>query len=422
MSRLRVLRVYHEGGDASHRARDHALVAAGVDVTLVSPVDWPGSTTDPDLPHRQLAVTRAGDVNRHAYADPPALQRLVQEVRPDVLDLHEEPVSLAARQWLHAAGDVPVVMYTAQNLDKRWPPPFAQYERRALARVQGFYPCSAQAGAVLRGKGYSGVIEVLPLGVDSTLHAPGDQRLPAREVVLGLVGRLVPEKGVLDAVQVLAAMMHADTPSRLIVMGSGPEEAPARALAAELRVSDRCEWIGWSSPEELAAAYQRMHVVLVPSRATARWVEQFGRVITEGSANGAVPVGYASGSIPEVVGGTGVVVREGDVTALAQACVSLLNDHDRWGALREAGLQRAKGLGWGKVAARQADLYRAVLHQDPPPLRRPGQAARAEAAAEFGPPATGPSGARPFALPVLRNGGPLATALTSVVDVVTRQR
>src|SRR4051812_36253078 len=126
MSRLRVLRVYHAAGvDA---AREHALVAAGVDLTVVMPDRWPGAGAVEGVPTRQLAVRRSGDVNRHVYAEERDLRRVLDEVRPDLLDLHEEPVSLAGRQWLDAAGDVPVVMYTAQNLDKRWPPPYAQYE------------------------------------------------------------------------------------------------------------------------------------------------------------------------------------------------------------------------------------------------------------------------------------------------------
>src|SRR6202043_4225790 len=95
---------------------------------------------------------------------------LIAELKPNILDVHEEPFSVAARQWLAAApADLPVVMYTAQNVDKRFPPPFAQYERAAHRRIVALYPCSAQAAAVARGKGFAGFIDVLPLGYDDTL-------------------------------------------------------------------------------------------------------------------------------------------------------------------------------------------------------------------------------------------------------------
>jgi glycosyltransferase involved in cell wall biosynthesis len=218
MDPVRVLRVYHGGRIPAHRARERALVAAGIDVTLVAPADWPegdAETGADSFATLELPVNRPGDVNPHRYTSHTAIQRVFREVRPDVLDLHEEPFSVAARQWLRAApSDLPVVMYTAQNVDKRFPPPFAQYERAAYRRVAALYPCSAQAASVARGKGFAGAIEVLPLGYDDTAFVPGTQSLDADELVLGLFGRLVPEKGLTDAVRILARLNEA-RPTRL---------------------------------------------------------------------------------------------------------------------------------------------------------------------------------------------------------------
>ena len=384
VSRLRVLRVHHEGGGFSQRARDRALCEAGVDVTVAHPIGWPGADGPVgEVPTHAFAVRRAGDVNRHSYVDQDAMNRLVERVRPDVIDIHEEPVSLAARQWLRAAGDRPVVMYTAQNVDKRWPPPFAQYERAALGRVGGFYPCSSQAASVLRGKGFRGLLRVLPLGVDLALHRAGSQQLPSAEVVLGLVGRLEPEKGVEDAVCVLAAL-HSSTPARLLVVGEGRAAVGARRLAAELGVADRCTWLPWCPPAALAAHYRRMHVVVVPRRATTRWVEQFGRVVTEGRANGAVPVAYSSGSLPEVVGEAGLTVEDGDANGLSAAVETVVHEPDRWRRLRQRGLNATVDVGCPQVAKHQVEIYERVLGGKTPGASRPGSDRRFSAAAEFG--------------------------------------
>ena len=421
MPDLRVLRICHAGGDSGHRARDRALLRAGVDLTLVVPASWPGADADiSDVPVRRLPVRRAGDVNRHAYLEPSALAALVRDVRPDLVDIHEEPVSLAARQWLRAAAALPVVMYTAQNLDKRWPPPFAQYERAALQRAAGMYPCSNQAASVLRGKGYRGQLQVLPLGIDDDVHRAGDQVLPAEEVVLGLVGRLVPEKGVLDAVHVLAAV-NERLPARLVVIGDGPERARAQDLSRRLGIAKRCTWLPWCPVEQLAAAYRRMHIVLVPSLATARWVEQFGRVITEGRANGAVPVGYTSGSIPEVMGQTGVLVPEGDVAALSAEATELLTDPARWSSLRQRGRDAGALLSWDYVAAGQLALYEAAVVAEPSPMSRASRRTRCVARREYGAPATTPAGARPIALPFLREAGAAPRLLAALVDRTTGQ-
>ena len=148
-----------------------------------------------------------------------------------------------------------------------------------------------------RQDGYGGLLEVLPLGVDATTLSAGDQRHDDETWTLLLVGRLVPEKGVREAVEVLARVRQV-RPARLVVVGRGPVGDAVPALARELGVTDHVELVPWVDAEALAALYRRAHVALLPSRATRTWVEQFGRVITEGLASGAVVVGWASGSIP----------------------------------------------------------------------------------------------------------------------------
>jgi glycosyltransferase involved in cell wall biosynthesis len=420
---VKLLRVYHGGRNSAHRARERALAAAGIEVTLVVPATW--DPAEASLSEERavelidLEVTRSGDVNRHRYTDDAALTRVIERVRPDLLDIHEEPFSLAARQWLRAAPpDLPAVMYTAQNIDKRFPPPFSTYERNALARVSGLYPCSRQAASVARGKGFRGLVDVIPLGFDSSLFRLGQQSLADSELLLGLFGRLVPEKGVRDAVSVLERL-NGVRPARLLLVGSGPEGSAALARAAELGLESRVELHEWSLPEEVAEHYRRCHVVLVPSTATATWVEQFGRVIVEAQACGAVAAGYASGSIPEVGGEAAILVPEGRVDLLADVIVELTSDTAAWERRRGLGEESAATSTWDHVAARQLELYQRVLvhPDDKVALPRGGAARRKLAREEFGPPATTPAGNRPFAVRPLRNRGRIARRLGRGIDV-----
>ena len=393
-SPLRILRVYHAGRDAAHRARERALVAAGIDVTLVVPREWPGGEAElsPE-PFRivELDVRRPGDVNRHHYPDEGAIRALLDEARPDVLDLHEEPFSVAARQWLRAAPpELPVVMYTAQNVDKRFPPPFHQWERAAHRRVAALYPCSRQAASVARGKGFAGRIEVLPLGYEPEIFQPGEQSLDDPELVLAFAGRLVPEKGVDDAVQV-ATLLAETRPTRLVVCGEGP-------VAPE---GEGVDVLGPVEPAMLARVFRSAHFALVPSRPTATWTEQFGRVIVEAQASGAVVAGYDSGSIGEVGGDPALLVPTGDAQALAERILEL--DPAEFERRRREGIALAGGRTWPRVGEAQSALYREVVAGvERMPLPRSAGARRAEARAEFGPTASTTAGPRPSALPVLR--------------------
>lgn len=424
---VRVLRVFHGGRDPGHRARERALVAAGLDLTFVVPAGWPAAGSEDALPAEpfeivELPVRRGGDVNRHAYDDT-QIATVLRDRQPDLVDLQIEPFSVACRQWLRAVGDRPTVAYTAQNVDKRYPPPFAQYERAAYGKLSGLYPCSRQAASVARGKGFDGLIEALPLGVDTSQISAGSQRADDPELLLGLVGRLVPHKGVLDSVELLHRV-RAVRSARLVIAGSGQEEAPARALVHQLRLQDAVDFLPWQSPADLAQLYRRLHVVLIPSTATRTWVEQFGRVIVEGQAAGALVAGYASGSIPEVAGPAAVLAPEHDVTALADGVLAAVADPADFERRRQAGLASAAEVRWDVIARRQIAFYEQAIGRRPVPAStRPGVERRAEAVAEFGPPATLAGGApRPFALPVLRRDAAWTRALGSALDALSRFR
>ena len=412
---MRVVRVYHAGRDTTHRERDRALVRAGVELTLVVPTRWPGrdELTEEPFPVISLDVARPGDVNRHTYAQPDALLEVIDSVRPDVVDLHAEPFSSVVHQVLRGLHPrLPLVAYAAQNIDKRFPPPFAQWERAALRRIDGVYPCSNQAASVVVGKGFRGEVQVLPLAPPPEIRR-GDQTPPDDGLRMLLVGRFAPEKGVLDAVRVLASVTPG-ADARLTLVGEGIEREPAAALAEELGVGERLTVLPWLDASALADQYEHANVLLAPSRATATWVEQFGRMVVEAQAAGAVVVGYASGALPEVVGDAGILVEEGDVEALVNAVNRLHAEPGRWKLLRDRGLSAASTRTWDAVAAGQSDLYQRVRD-----ARRTDAALRPQrerAREVYGPPAEVVGGGRPFALPVLRDRPAISRPLAAVLD------
>jgi glycosyltransferase involved in cell wall biosynthesis len=313
-------------------------------------------------------------------------------------------------------------MYTAQNVDKRYPPPFDRYERRCHQRVEALYPCTKQAAAVARGKGFDGLLDVIPLGFDPTLFRPGNQSLDDDVVTLLLSGRLVPEKGVLDAVRVLAHVNEI-RPARLVLVGQGPEGAEAHRLAAQLGVADRIEVDEWRPAAEVAAAYRQAHIALVPSTPTTSWTEQFGRVIVEAQASGAVVAGYGSGSIPEVAGDAAVLVPAGRVDELSLAVQAVLADREGYVLRRSEGIGLSAGRTWARVAARQVALYESVREgRGRIALPASPRARRSYATREFGPTTGTTTGLRPFALPVLRKGGVIAEALAAAIDAGAEAR
>jgi glycosyltransferase involved in cell wall biosynthesis len=424
--RIRVLRIFHAGRNAANRARDRSLLNEGVDVIYAVPRVWPENggekiLSSESFPIVELDVRSPGNVNRHSYRDVAAVSNLATIHDVDLVDLFEEPFSRAAGQLLPLLPpDLPVVMYSAQNLDKRWPPPFRTYERRSLQRVQAFYPCSRQAASVLRGKGYGGLIRPLPLGYDEGTFLPGEQTLSGGKLQMAVVGRMVPEKGISDAVRVVAALRgHHAIDASLVLAGSGPALAEVLDLADKLKVGDAVQNRPWLPPADLAELYQATHIVLTPSRSTATWVEQFGRMIVEAQASGCAVVGYASGSIPEVGGEPALLVPEGELDALTAAVLQAAGDEDAFQARRHAGLALAADRTWSKVAHCQANLYRSALYLPRPSLRAGSSRQRRQAAvAEFGQTAQALGQSRPFAVPGLRESNAATRTLGRAMDML----
>jgi glycosyltransferase involved in cell wall biosynthesis len=82
-------------------------------------------------------------------------------------------------------------------------------------------------------------------------------------------------------------------------------------------------------------------VLVLPSRSTPSWVEQFGRVLVEAMACGVPVIGSSSGEIPHVIGDAGLVFPEGDVEALRGQLAMLAASPEERRRLGELGRQRA---------------------------------------------------------------------------------
>lgn len=361
---LRVLRVSHSAAVDEWRGRERALSSLGVDVVLLSArQSLEGAGLVELAPRPGERVTGVGTVGRHPalflYDARPIWRALNQPL--DVIDIHEEPFALSAAEVLLLRrlrrNRAPVVLYTAQNLHKRYPVPFRWFERWALRSASGISACNTEAAEIVSAKGFAGRARVIPLGIDPDRFrpAPAHERA-STEVVVGLLGRLVPEKGV----EVLLDALQLEPTLRARFGGTGTLAATLLQNAAGRGVDDRVDVVGAVDPESVVEFYHSIDVLAVPSLSTPSWTEQFGRVAVEAMACGVPVVASDAGALPDVVAGAGIIVPEGDAAALASALVSAAGP--RAEELREAGLIRAAQCTWDAVGRDYLDLYQSVQH------------------------------------------------------------
>ncbi|TLP97044.1 glycosyltransferase [Nesterenkonia salmonea] len=359
---MRVLRVAHHGVVTPWRQRERELRKQHVDVTLVSAKRWNEGGKNIDLhagqDHFVTGVRTFGThPNAFVYSPVPLWKLLGQ--RWDLIDLHEEPFSLAAAQVLAMRRlrglRTPFVLYSAQNIYKRYPVPFRWFERYALRRTAGVYVCNSEAGEILQRKGLRAPARLIGLGTDVSVFTPSERQRPQTPVRVGFAGRLESHKGA----HVLLTAISEAPQYQLDIAGDGPQRPELEALADTLGIADQVAFRGHLG-DQLPDFYRELDVLVVPSLPTPGWLEQFGRVVIEAFASGVPVIASRTGALQDVVADAGILVEPGDPQAIREA-LAVVTDTVRWSTLRDAGLHRAQQFDWPSIATEQLTFYQEAL-------------------------------------------------------------
>ena len=340
-----------------------------VDLTVLIPDNWQTATGVLRLPEAQMPysivvsrIVRSGRIGAYRYLDCEALRR----ARPDIIHAEVEPWSLAALQLVRAVAGASVVLFTWENLEGPRRLVSRVVERFVLRRVAHVIAGNEGARARMLRRGVPPErVTVLPqLGLDPARYAGGNAaRARAAGAprsmgppIVGYIGRVVPEKGVDLLVDALDGF-----DARLLVVGDG---IARRAL--EDRTTSwppgKAVFTGGVADTAVPDYLACMDALVLPSRTTPSWAEQFGHVLIEAMAAGVPVVGSSSGAIPEVIGEAGLVFPEGDARALRAQLATLFDDPALRKRLVERGRARVERLYTNeRIAQAQRHIYLQVV-------------------------------------------------------------
>jgi N-acetyl-alpha-D-glucosaminyl L-malate synthase BshA len=148
-------------------------------------------------------------------------------------------------------------------------------------------------------------------------------------------------------------------PSKLLLIGDGPDRSVAEWLAVQKGIHDDVLFLGKQDQiQEIVAAAD---IMLMPSE-----LESFGLAALEAMACEVVPIATRAGGVPEVIdhGKSGYLADVGDVDTMARYAIELLRNDQ---LLREMGKQgRAVALERfcsTKIVKQYEDFYRRVLER-----------------------------------------------------------
>jgi glycosyltransferase involved in cell wall biosynthesis len=187
----------------------------------------------------------------------------------------------------------------------------------------------------------------------------GRQRLGLPPTYLLFVGTFEPRKnlpGLLDAYHSLCATLT-DAPPLVIAGRRGWLYESIFQKVADLRLAERVKWLEDLPHADLPVVYNGAAALVAPS-----FYEGFGLTALEAMACGVPTVVSDRGSLPEVVGVSGLLIDPDRPDSLVEALRRVLTDETLRQHSRAAGLARAAMFTWRQTARTVLSVYRRVLN------------------------------------------------------------
>ncbi|MEN9505653.1 MAG: hypothetical protein RI958_1579 [Actinomycetota bacterium] len=269
----------------------------------------------------------------------PALLRGVRRLDPsgiDVVASHElysfTTAQAAAFARRHGLPHVVHVSETMPDNPVYRIPPYSVITKRSLRSVTWLVCTTERARQHARVLGFDPErTTVVHSGIDTEFFHPAARLTPDPEVLfIGMLrANRGADKGVRELVAASDLLSARGVGHRLRMVGQGHLREELDECA---RSRPSLELLGRVPREQIADLLRSARVLVLGSKRTWKWEEQFGFVLAEAMASGLAVVATTCGSIPEIVAPWNPLVAEGDPDALADGIARALGpDGDEWG-------------------------------------------------------------------------------------------
>lgn len=296
-------------------------------------------------------VVWPGYENRAFYTE--GLVKKFKEADPDVLICFEEPCSIFAMQALLTLKAIkPSCKLVYFSWYNRYPDKFYAYRPQFFYRTilwntlrqADLVLCANEEARVFYHSRVGDRAKKLYFGVNLDqfkIDTPKDYYQGDRPLRIGYVGRLLEMKSI-ETLMDSVAELRKSHKIELFLLGNGNHKDILIDYSRKLGIDDITEFSQAVPSNEVANYMRHMDVMVLPSKTTRFWKEQYGRVLVEAMAAGVPLIGSSSGAIPEVIGDAGLIHEEQNSEDLTAQLKRILNDPSLLPRFAEAGKKRSQ--------------------------------------------------------------------------------
>ncbi len=179
--------------------------------------------------------------------------------------------------------------------------------------------------------------------------------VPNGEKLITHISNFRPVKRIPDIIHAFHLIVK-KIPSKLLMVGDGPERSNAEKLVRELGIEKDVIFIGKIKQSYNVLPCSDLYMLLSDS-------ESFGLSALEAMASGVPVVSTNTGGLPEVQiqGETGFLCNVGDIEEIASRAVYILEDEDRLKTFKDNAKKHAQEFSIQKIVPRYEALYLSVI-------------------------------------------------------------
>ena len=205
-------------------------------------------------------------------------------------------------------------------------------------------------------------IEVIPNFIDISKYKIQQEKCleenseSNKEIIITHVSNFRPVKNIKNVILIFNNIQKT-IPSKLLMIGEGPEKEMAEKLCKELSIDNKVQFLGNTNQVEKNLCHSDLF--LLPSN-----TESFGLAALEAMASKVPVISSNAGGLPEVNihGNTGYLTDSNDIEAMSNYSISILSDLNKLEKFKNRAFKKAETYDINNVVPLYENVYEKALN------------------------------------------------------------